>query len=146
MRGKKFIVIIIIVSFILTKKVNSEKNLSPNSMNITLEWYDEPDETRRHENQPDEFLLILQSPQGELYESDWVYNDNSGHGYIEISTSLIDPPVGWDYDLSQNEWTIIIACGNCGDHEANYFGVLRFSDSGNFWQMIVQIDYCYESE
>jgi hypothetical protein len=115
-------------------------------MNVTLEWFDEPDETRRHENQPDEFLLALYAPNGESYESDWVYCDDSGYGAIGLTTSLIDPPLGWEEFVYDNEWVIMVACGHCGDHEARFFGLLQFSDNGNNWRMMVDIDYCYESE
>jgi hypothetical protein len=114
---------------------------------LILEWYDESDETRRHENQPDEFMIYIDSSHG-YWESQWVSNDQSSkHGIIEFTIGPFEPPLGWEEPGGNyNEWMIGVVCGECGNHEARNFGLLSFTDSGNFWQITVMIDYCFEPE
>ncbi|UCH88224.1 MAG: hypothetical protein JSV49_08135 [Thermoplasmata archaeon] len=110
-----------------------------NMVSLTLEWNDEPDQTRRHENQPDSFQVGLLSPDGATFVSDMMYNDaGSKYGIVEINTGTIDPPAGWDIreeEDFQNTWRIIIICGDCGDHEASGPAVLKFTDNGNNWYL-----------
>jgi sterol desaturase/sphingolipid hydroxylase (fatty acid hydroxylase superfamily) len=114
---------------------------------LTLEWIDEPDETMRHKNEPDEFALMLRSPEDQFFESPWVQNDESSkRGMIELDTGIIDPPVAWQYrDFSgfENEWIINLMCGEAGDHQATGPSFFMFNDNGNDWDLTIEISYYY---
>jgi hypothetical protein len=114
-------------------------------MDLILEWQDEDDQTRRHENEPDEFMLQIISPTGEEWQSDMVQNDpNSKQGMIELTTGLLDPPVGWEDEISPEDlWTINIVCGECGDHRAQP-ALLMWNDTGNAWGLTISYSYYYE--
>jgi hypothetical protein len=118
-------------------------------LQMALEWMDESDETRRHENEPDEFSLRLIFPTGYQYETPIISNEKgTGYGIIEYDTNLIDPPIGWEEDENfNNYWEIQVICGTCGDHEAQNFGLLKFDDLGNSWYLTVRMQcYVYPEE
>ncbi|MCK5561173.1 MAG: hypothetical protein KAJ51_11285 [Thermoplasmata archaeon] len=111
---------------------------------LILNWQDESDETFRHENEPDNFMVELYSPDGRVYSTQVVANDMSSKlGQVQLDTGEIDPPVGWEYpeDEFENYWVIMVCCEDCGDHEAQNFGLLKFNDNGNSWSLSVEVDY-----
>lgn len=113
----------------------------------TLEWQDEADHDLLHDNDPDEFKLQITSPTGEVWESEIVANEQSSkQGYIELSTGVIDPPIGWEEDLGPEDfWVLTIVCLECGDHTPKYVGALLWNDTGNGWTSNVEISYYFES-
>jgi len=96
---------------------------------FTLTWVDEPDATIRHTNEPDEFSLLVLSPNGEFVET----SDSRG-----IITIIIE----FDYDSIELQegtgtYEVEISLLNSGDHVSSggspFFRAI--SDSGNEWTL-----------
>ncbi len=117
-----------------------------NCVRVRFNWEDESDFTRRYDNQPDEFQIILISPYGETFESPMLINDPlSGYGTIDFNTPYFEPPVGWDEGEDfENMWEIVIICGECGDQKPmrSITNIRNIPDNGNDWYLTVEVDHC----
>jgi hypothetical protein len=128
---------------------NSENyiNLSINEkyiteMKIQLTWTDEPSQYSQGINEPDEFRLILLSPEGEELANSGFNNS----GMIELIVPI-------DYDRTDpgeytGTWTVKIDAGNCGDDSAfqPLLGQRTIPDSGNNWELNFNYSYHKESD
>jgi hypothetical protein len=115
------------------------------SISFTLTWTDESAGTG-FENDPDEFSLSVETPNGTFAESEVVENSPGGQGSVNILITYDpdEPP----YEEGTGTYTVTVICGNCGDHHsAGPFGIIPGpSDIGNDWDLSVDYDYYMEKE
>lgn len=97
------------------------------SINFTLRWADEADETLA-ENYPDEFRLTVESPWNETKQSDWVANEHGEEGVIELSF-LIEGDPGDTGSLGH--FNVTVECGECGDQWYTNPPTVGLADNGN---------------
>ena len=111
-------------------------------LNLTLTWIDEADASVRHVNQPDGFQLIVTDQTGTTWaESPVIYNDPSSKAGEILLEARID---GIEEDALPG-LEVHIICVAAGDHEAERFGLLRFSDDGNDWALECDMDCAVEN-
>jgi hypothetical protein len=109
----------------------------------SLRWTDEDSDYQFGTNEPDEFQVIIQAPNGDTWES-----GISTSGSAQTASKI---PNYDESDFEDNyigDWTIIVEAGNCGDDSALLpFGGLRTTeDSGNGWTLTYSYIYMREVE
>ena len=118
--------------------IATENRIRSVDMNLTLTWIDEADASVRHVNQPDGFQLMVTDQTGITWvESPVIYNDPSSKAGEILLEARID-------ELREGALPVLevhVQCVAAGDHEAERFGLLRFSDDGNDWALQCDM-YC----
>jgi len=113
------------------------------NISFTLTWTDEEDtgwigSSPNHENQPDEFLIVFTSPDGNITKSFNGKNDYNQEGRVEGNVMV--PVLTGNSKNGTGTWSIKISV-NPGDHEPRYIGAFRFLDNGNDFQLVVEHDF-----
>jgi hypothetical protein len=114
----------------------SEELVNVMKFSISLNWVDEPDATNRHTNQPDEFSIILTTPDGTIKEE-----GPSTGGFITL-----DYTIDQEEDPENNgigEYQIVVTCIDAGDHEPmlNFANIRTRADNGNAWDLNIDVKY-----
>ncbi|UCE37585.1 MAG: MFS transporter [Thermoplasmata archaeon] len=111
------------------------------SISFTLTWNDEPADTG-YENDPDEFSLSVETPNGTLFESE---PDTSSSGTITIPISFNpDKPV---FEEGTGTYVVTVICGECGDqHSIGPIGFFTQPDTGNTWDLSVEYEFYQKKE
>jgi hypothetical protein len=109
----------------------------------SLSWTDESSDYQFGTNEPDEFQVIIEAPNGETWDS-----GISTSGSVQTASKI---PKYDESDFEENyigEWTIIVEAGNCGDDSALLpFGGFRTTeDTGNGWTLTYSYIYMKEVE
>ncbi len=113
------------------------------SVTFTLTWTDEPDATRRHINEPDEFELDVFPPTGTDGHGGPTSNPQDGQGSISITINYEADGNEDPYFNGTGEYTISIVCNECGDHVLWRPGIGIFDqpDDGNAWTLDIEYEY-----
>jgi hypothetical protein len=117
-----------------------------NIITFQLTWVDEPNLDFRYTNQPDDFTLEVESPDGKTHGPESGSNPQGGTGSISI-------PINYDPDFDPylngtGTYNITITCGNCGDQELNRpsLGLQDQPDNGNGWELVINYEYYQKIE
>lgn len=114
----------------------------PKKISAELTWTDEPDYQRGFrtwENEPDEFQLKINFSSGNLSaESAVITNSKGGSGMIKLEVDV-------SHEMSDSmegvgTWTITVVCGDCADKYCTAPALLLYSDSGNAFDLKVDIE------
>jgi hypothetical protein len=107
------------------------------SITFTLTWTDE-DAGTGFTNEPDEFSLKVETPNGTVFEEGPV-SDNGGTGMVTISVKfMLEEAISGE---STGTFTVTVICGVCGDeHSIGPLGLITNADNGNEWDMMVTSD------
>jgi len=100
---------------------------------ITLSWQDEPDDSNRYNNEPDEFSISIAPPNGT-----GVTSTTQSNGRVSAEISFI--PQNDPYFNGTGEYIITVLCHTCGDQEPiipDPLGFRTISDTGNDWTLEV---------
>jgi len=105
------------------------------SIEFTLTWTDEDTGNPLLENDPDEFSLEVETPNGTVLEKGPV-SDNGGTGLVEVSVEFtLEEAISGE---STGSYKVTIICGNCGDvHGPTPLGIYTEPDDGNNWDLMV---------
>jgi hypothetical protein len=107
------------------------------SLNFTLTWVDENENSSWYINDPDEFALSIKPHVG-----DEVSSPPSTLGEIVI-TFEFEPRTYPDYNKSY-EYKVKIITGEAGDQnplQPSLLGVRPIEDTGNDWHLIIEYEY-----
>lgn len=118
----------------------AEENI--NTITFTLTWTDEAAGTG-FENDPDEFTLEVESPNGESDSDGPSFNSPGGQGSLSVSFSFSsdkDP-----FEDGTGTYNVTIICGDCGDQHGP-FGFITQPDNGNNWELLIEYNYYQEKE
>ena len=113
---------------------------------FTLYWSDESDADPRHTNQPDEFTLMVENPDGSFSDVRSGSNPLGGEGNIQLEFHLMDPstPPEEMPDMGgTGDWQVTISV-NSGDQEPIIPGpgnLRTFQDRGNDFSMEISYGY-----
>ena len=114
---------------------------------FTLTWVDEPAATGpgSFENQPDRFILGVDTPEGITLGPDQGENTPGGQGTLSVIVEYqpyMDP-----FENGTGSYNVTIRCDNAGDHTplVNIIGVREEPDDGNDWTLDVSYHY-YEKK
>jgi len=120
-----------------------EENI--NSITFTLTWTDESAGTG-FVNDPDEFSLQVESPDGRSSSDGPRTNPQGGEGQLTVKISF--SPDKDPYLEGTGNYNVTLICGNCGDqHSAGPIGIIPGpEDTGNTWDLTVEYEYYQKEE
>jgi MFS family permease len=109
------------------------------SVSCTLTWTDEPSQYFQGTNEPDEFQVSIQAPNGDIEASGF-----STSGSVSASMEVNFTQSGYTENYI-GQWVIIVEAGDCGDDSAFIAlgGVRTTADDGNDWDL--EYSYVYEA-
>jgi len=113
------------------------------NVTVTLTWTDEPAPYPRYVNQPDEFGVRIDGPDGTTAESGMDANPSGSDG--TVSATITRDGTNLTGDTASGAYNITIQMGNAGDSKLrNGPGVIVFTDSGNAWSLEITYDFYEE--
>lgn len=119
-----------------------KKNIK--SITFSLSWVDEADDLGFN-NQPDEFSLWVEAPNGTLKKDGPISNNQGAEGRIVISFPFI--PDEDPFEEGTGGYNITIICGDCGDQQSmGPLGFITRSDNGNNWELLIDFKYYQKKE
>jgi POT family proton-dependent oligopeptide transporter len=114
------------------------------SITFSLSWVDEADDLGFN-NQPDEFSLWVEAPNGTFKKDGPKSNNPGGEGQIVISFPF-DPDED-PFEEGTGGYNITIICGDCGDQQSmGPLGFITRSDNGNNWELLIDFKYYQKKE
>jgi MFS family permease len=116
------------------------------SITFTLTWEDEPNSDTRHTNEPDEFTLAVESPDGEDHDPKSGTNPQGGQGSISI-TITFDPYID-PFLNGTGLYNMTISCDFCGDQLLwrPSAGAQDEVDDSNAWELSIEYEYYQKKE
>jgi MFS family permease len=129
-----------------TMESSEIKEENVNSITFTLTWEDEPDSDPRYTNEPDEFTLAIEGPDGKKPDPESGANPQGGQGSLSITIThdpYIDPFLN-----GTGNYNITITCGPCGDQVLfrPSVGLQDEADNGNTWELAIEYEYYQKKE
>lgn len=120
-----------------------------NVANVTfrMTWIDEEDtgwigSAPNHENQPDTFTIVVESPDGNISASETGANQHGQEGVIEFTVGV---PVEKIPSVNgTGKWSITITV-EAGDNMPKIIGAFRFDDYGNDFTLEISYEYYIKS-
>jgi MFS family permease len=127
-------------------ETNEIKEENVKSVPFPLTWEDEPNSDSRHTNEPDEFTLTVESPDGENPDPESGANPQGGQGSLSITIThdpYIDPFLN-----GTGFYNITITCDNCGDQVLfrPSAGLQDEADNSNSWELAIEYEYYQKKE
>ncbi len=122
------------------------KEANIKSITFTLTWEDEPNIDLRYNNEPDEFILAVESPDGKNYGPQSGNNPQGGQGSIPI-TITFDPYID-PFLNGTGLYNITITCDYCGDQVLwrPSLGLQDEADDSNTWELAIEYKYYQKKE
>jgi MFS family permease len=122
------------------------KEANIKSITFTLTWEDEPNIDLRYNNEPDEFILAVESPDGKNYGPKSEPNPPGGQGSIPI-TITFDPYID-PFLNGTGFYNITITCDYCGDQVLwrPSAGLQDVADNSNTWALAIEYEYYQKKE
>jgi MFS family permease len=116
------------------------------SITFTLTWEDESNIDARYNNEPDEFTLEVESPDGEKHGPESGANPQGGQGSISI-TITFDPYID-PFLNGTGLYNITITCDYCGDQLLwrPSIGLQDEADDSNTWELAIEYEYYQKKE
>jgi hypothetical protein len=123
-----------------------ESLTSPIWINITLTWTDEPDSGVRFTNEPDQFGLRLEGPEGQSDETSLSINTPGGQGSVSLNFQVEHGEDNWT--AGSGTWNIWVVCGDCGNQKPiiSIFDLREQEDGGNSWEYTIDVIYFMTEE
>ncbi len=104
-------------------------------------WWEDEDDQPLCENEPDEFRLTVETPWGELKQSEWVQNQHGESASITLTFERENDPSNKG---SAGTFKVTVECGECGDQWYTNPHTIGHEDTGNDYTIGSEYDYWKE--